>query len=172
VKGWTVGWTAEGALGEGPYRGGAVVELDVDGDRGYVAVPPELLDRLREVLPALDYRMVREDAAALDNPEAKGLRVARLDPTAWEWRREAIPGRELPTEGWARTIRDKGLRVEPPAGAMLPFESAWPVGQVVTVTDGTHTYYFAVPRGALRLATDLHFKLPHAKGRGILGAIC
>jgi len=157
AKGWTVGWTAEGALDEGPYQGGVVVEVDV-GDRAYVAVPPELLDRLQDVMPARDYEMVQEDVAALDNPEAHGLRVTRLDPPAWERRREAIPGKELPTEGWARAIRDKGLRVEPPAGAMLSLESAWPAGQVVTVTDGKRAYYFAVPRGALRLATDLHFE--------------
>ncbi len=157
-NGWSVGWTGFGAIEEGPYQGGVVVEVDVDGDRAYTAIPPELLDRLREVMPADEYRLVREDVAALDNPQAQGLRVTRLDPTAWERRREAIPGKELPTEGWARAIRDKGLRVEPPAGAMLSLESAWPAGQVVTVTDGKRAYYFAVPRAALRLATDLHFE--------------
>ncbi len=102
--------------------------------------------------------MVREDVAALDNPEAKGLRVTRLDPTAWEQRHQAVPMKELPTEGWARAIRDNGLRVEPPAGALLSLESAWPAGQVVTVTDGKRRYYFAVPRGALGLATDLYME--------------
>lgn len=102
--------------------------------------------------------MAREDVAALDNPQAHGLRVARLDPAAWERRREAVPTGELPTEGWARAIRDNGLRVAAPAGAMVPLDSAWPAGQVVTVTDaaGAHKSYFAVPRAALRLATDLH----------------
>jgi len=172
-EGWTVGWTAEGALDEGPYRGGVVVEVDVRDDRAYVAVPPELLDRLREVLDEQDYRMVREDVAALDNPTAAGLHVARLDPTAWEQRREAVPTKELPAEGWARAIRDNTLRVEQPAGAMLSFDSAWPAGQVVTVVDGDgRRYYFAVPRGALRLATDLYMETTrieralHRVGRG------
>lgn len=155
-KRWTVGWTPEGALDEGPYQGGAVVEVDVEGDRAYVAIPPELLDRLQEVMPARDYRMTREDVAALDNPTAKGLRVAQLDPTTWEQRRETVPTRELPTEEWARVIRDNGLRVDPPAGAPLALDSAWPAGQVVTVTDIARRYYFAVPRGALHLATDLY----------------
>jgi len=53
-------------------------------------------------------------------------------------------------------IRANNLHVEAPAGVMLPFDSAWPAGQVVTATDGVRCYYFAVPRGALSLATDLH----------------
>jgi len=163
---WTVGWTAKGALDEGPYRSGAVVEVDV-GDRAYVAVPPELLDRLREVMPERDYRMTREDVAALGNPEAHGLRVTRLAPVAWEqrpakaldWWRSVVPIKDLPTEGWARAIRAHNLRVEAPFGAMLPLDSAWPAGQVVTVTGGrAHHYYFAVPRGALRLAGALHLE--------------
>ncbi len=158
-KGWSVGWTAEGALDEGPYRGGVVVEVDVRDDRAYVAVPPELLDRLQELLDEQDYRMVREDVAALDNPEAHGLRVARLDPAAWQQRRAVVPTTELLTEAWARLIRTKGLRVEAPAGALLPLDSAWPAGQVVTVADAAgRRFYFAVPRAALRLATDLHFE--------------
>jgi len=158
-KGWSVGWTAEGALDEGPYRGGVVVAVDVRDDRAYVAVPPELLDRLQEVLPAPDYRMVREDVAALDNPEAKGLRLARLDPAAWEQRHVVVPTTELTTEAWARSIRAKGLRVAAPSGAPLPLDGAWPVGQVVTVTDGAgRGYYFAVPRAALGLATDLYIE--------------
>ncbi len=159
ARGWSAGWTGGGAIEEGPYQGGAVVEVDVEGERAYAAIPPELLDRLQEVLPADEYRLVREDIAALDNPQAQGLRVTRLDPAAWEQRRAVVPGKELPTEGWARTIRANGLRVAAPTGALLPFDGAWPAGQVVTVTDGAgRGYYFAVPRGALRLAMDLHFE--------------
>ncbi len=166
---WTAGWTAEGALGEGPYQGGAVVLVDADGDRAYVAVPPELLDRLQEVLPAADYRMVREDVAALANPEAHGLRVTRLDPDAWEQRRAVVPiaAENLTTEGWARAIRTKSLRVEAPAGALLDLDSAWPAGQVVTVADAAgRRFYFAVPRAALRLATDLYLEARRAE-RGL-----
>jgi len=66
---------------------------------------------------------------------------------------------ELLTEAWARSIRTKGLRVEAPAGALLPLDSAWPAGQVVTDADAAgRRFYFAVPRAALRLATDLHFE--------------
>ncbi len=158
-NGWGVGWTGFGAIEEGPYQGGAVVEVDVEGDRAYAAIPPEALDRLQGLLDEQDYRMVREDVAALDNPEAQGLRVARLDPVAWERRRAAVPTTDLLTEGWARLIRTKGLRVEAPAGALLPLDSAWPAGQVVTVADDAgRRFYFAVPRAALRLATDLHFE--------------
>ncbi len=159
TQGWTVGWTAEGAIEEGPYRGGAVVLVGADGDRAYVAVPPELLDRLREIMPARDYAMTREDVAGLDNPTAAGLSVARLDPAAWEQRHAVVPTTELTTEGWARSIRDKGLRLVQPAGAALPLDSAWPAGQVVTVADAAgRRFYFAVPRGALRLATDLYLE--------------
>jgi len=159
TQGWAVGWTAEGAIEEGPYRGGAVVLVDADGDRAYVAVPPELLDRLREIMPARDYAMTREDVAGLDNPTAAGLRVARLDPAAWEQRHAVVPTMELTTEGWARSIRDKGLRLAQPAGAALPLDSAWPAGQVVTVADAAgRRFYFAVPRGALGLATDLYLE--------------
>jgi len=158
-NGWGVGWTGMGAIEEGPYRGGAVVEVDVDGDRAYTAIPPEALDRLRGLLDEQDYRMVREDVAALDNPEAHGLRVTRLDPAPWEQRRAVVPTTELMTEGWARSIRTKGLRVEAPAGALLPLDSAWPAGQVVTVADDAgRRFYFAVPRAALGLATDLHME--------------
>ncbi len=165
-NGWTVGWTGLGAIEEGPYCGGAVVEVDVDGDRAYTAIPPELLDRLQGVMPARDYGMMREDVAALDNPEAHGLRVARLDPAAWEQRRDVVPTTELTTEAWTRAIRAKHLRVEAPAGAMLPLDGAWPAGQVVSVADDAgRSYYFAVPRAALRLATDLHLETTRLERR-------
>ncbi len=120
-----------------------------------MAVPPELLDWLRELMDEQDYRMVREDVAALDNPQAHGLRVSRLDPAAWEQRRQVMPTTELPTEGWAQAIREDGLQVEMTYDGSLPIESPWPGGHVITATDGAHRYYFAVPREALNLAIDL-----------------
>lgn len=155
--GWTAHWTPQGALTEGPYRGGVVVAIDVAGDRSYVAVPPEALDRLPEVLPARDARLAREDAAAaVENPEGHGLRVTRLDPLRWEREREVVPTADLPTEGWARVIREGHLRVEMERDGFLPVESAWPGGQIVAVGDGTgRRYYFAVPRGAIQLAIEL-----------------
>jgi hypothetical protein len=47
--------------------------------------------------------------------------------------------------------------VELPAGAFLPLDSAWPGGEVVAVADalGRRRSYFAVPRGARRLAAGL-----------------
>ncbi len=151
-------WIPAGAIEEGPYQGGSVVEVDVGGDRAYVAVPPEALDILAEVMSAQEYQMLREDVAALANPEARGLTVTRLDRIAWEERREVVPqGEPLPTEAWVRVIRENGMRLQLPGDAMLPLESALPAGQVVTVTDGQgkRRSYFAVPRGALRLVIDL-----------------
>src|SRR4051794_9999552 len=74
---YAVGWTPLGAIAVGPSRGGAVVEIADEHGRSYVAVPPECLDRLKEIMDANDYRMMREDVTALDNPEATGLRVTR-----------------------------------------------------------------------------------------------
>jgi len=161
-EGYSVEWTPQGAIAEGPYRGGVVVEIDDDRSRSYVAVPPELLDRLRELMDEQDYRMVREDVTALDNPEPHGLRVSRLDPAAWEERHHAVPTKELPMEGWARAIRDNGLQVEMTYDGSLPIESSWPGGHVITTTDGVHRYYFAVPRGALNLAIDLSLEMEGA----------
>ena len=154
-RGWTVGWTVEGTIAMGPYQGGAVVEVDV-GDRAYVAIPPELLPRLAEVMPARDAAMVQEDVTALANPAAHGLHVMWLERAAWEGRRQVVPhGEPLPTEAWAQVIRTRRLRVEMTNDGFLPLESAWPAGHVVTVTEGPHRSYFAVPRAALRLAIDL-----------------
>jgi len=141
ARGWTVHWTPLAAISQGPYRGGSVVEVDVDGDRGYVAVPPELLDQLVALIDAQGYRMLREDVAALDNPQARGVRVTRLDSVAWEQRRELVPTEELSAEAWARTVRQNGLRVEIAAAgslSLLPLTSAWPTGQIIAATDGTH----------------------------------
>ncbi len=156
-RGWTVHWTAEGALVAGPYQGGAVVEVDVEGDRAYVAVPPECLELLAEVMDLAEYQVVREDvAAALENPQGHGLAVTRLDRSAWEERQEVVPiGEPLPTVAWARVIREERLRVELVRDGALPLESEWPGGHVVSVTDKVHRYYFAIPRGAVRLALDL-----------------
>jgi hypothetical protein len=151
-------WMPAGAIEEGSYQGGSVVEVDVRGDRAYVAVPPEALDTLAEVMSVQEHQMLREDVAALTNPKARGLMVTRLDRTAWEERREVVPqGGPLPTEVWVSVIRENGMHVQPPSGVMLPLESAWPAGQVVTVTagQGKRRSYFAVPRTALRLALDL-----------------
>jgi hypothetical protein len=157
---WTVHWTAEGALVAGPYQGGAVVEVDAEGERAYVAVAPECLERLAEVMDAAEYQMVREDVAALENPHGLGLAVTRLDRSAWEKRREVIPvGEPLPTEAWARVIREGHLQVELIRDGALPLDTAWPVGHVVAVTDGVHRYYFAVPRGAVRLVLDLSMEV-------------
>jgi hypothetical protein len=154
-RGWTVSWTVECAIATGPYQGGAVVEVDV-GDRAYVAVPPELLPRLREIMPTQDAAMVQEDVAALANPAAHGLHVMWLERTAWEEGRQVVPhGAPMPTEAWVQVIRTRGLRVEMTHDGFLSLESAWPAGHVVTVVDGQQRSYFAVPRGALRLAVDL-----------------
>src|SRR5579871_5978792 len=63
--GYTASWLPAGAIAEGVYRGGTVVEVDVEGDRAYVAVPPEALETLSEVMTPQEYQMVREDIAAL-----------------------------------------------------------------------------------------------------------
>ncbi len=155
---YVASWIPAGAIEEGPYQGGSVVEVDVSGDRAYVAVPPEALDTLAEVMSAQEYQMLREDVAALTNPEAHGLTATRLDRVAWEERREVVPqGAPLPTEAWAQIIQEQGMQVQPPGDALLPLDSAWPAGQVVAVTDGQgkRRSYFAVPRGAVRLAIDL-----------------
>jgi len=146
---------AAGGYCRGGISRGAVVEINDDRARSYVAVPPEMLDRLRELMDEQDYQMTREDVAALDNPEAHGLRVSRLDPAAWEQRHQVVPTKDLPTEGWARAIRDNVLQVEMTYNGSLPVDSPWPNGHVITVTNGTHRYYFAVPRGAINLAIDL-----------------
>ncbi len=155
AAGYTVGWVPEGAIVEGSYAGGVVVEVSDDSGRSYAAVPPELLDRLREVMAERDYRMVCEDVAALANPEARGVRVTRLDPAAWERRREVAPTGELSTEAWARAIREHSLRVEIGRNGALSMEGTWPGGHVIAATDGKRRYYFAVPRAGLRLVTDL-----------------
>ncbi len=162
ARGWTVHWTSLAAISKGPYRGGSVVEVDVDGDRGYAAVPPELLDRLAALIDAQGYRMVREDVAALDNPQARGVLVTRLDSGTWEQRRELVPTEELLVEVWARTVRQNGLRVEIASTGslgLLPLGSAWPAGQVIAVTDGAHRSYVAAPRAALPLAIDLSVEM-------------
>jgi len=161
ARGWTVHWTLLAAISKGPYRGGSVVEVDVDGDRGYAAVPPELLDRLAALTDAQGYRMVREDVAALDNPHARGVLMTRLDSVAWEQHRELVPIEELLAEAWARTVRQNGLQVEIAAGSLslLPLGSAWPAGQVIAVTDGAHRSYVAAPRAALPLAIDLSVEM-------------
>jgi hypothetical protein len=157
-SGYLVSWTPEGALAEGPYRGGVVVEVADARGRSYIAVPPEGLDHLEEIMSERDYQMVREDVAALANPEGHGLSVTRLDRPAWELRGEALPhGDPLPTETWAQVIRRQRLRVESTAGVFLPLDSAWPGGEVVAIADGLgrRRSYFAVPRGARRLVAAL-----------------
>ncbi len=116
-------------------------------------------------MDAQDYRMAREDVAALDNPQAHGLRVSRLDPIAWEQRRQVVPMKELPTESWARTIRDHGLRVEMTYNGSLRVDSPWPGGHVIAVIDGEHRSYDAVPRGALNLAIDLSLEMKDVAAR-------
>ena len=66
-------------------------------------------------------------------------------------------GEPLPTEGWARVIRERHMPLEMATDGLLPRESAWPAGQVVVVSDadGTHRSYFAMPRAALGLCIDL-----------------
>lgn len=153
---YAVDWTPLGAIDAGPYRGGAVVEIADERGRSYAAVPPECLDRLQEIMDVDDYRMVREDVAALDNPEAAGMHVTRLDADAWEGRREVVPTDELSTEAWARSIRDGNLRLDMAGGLSLPLESRWPGGHVVSVCDMMgHSYYFAVPREALPFTIEL-----------------
>jgi len=159
-KGYAVAWTPEGALAEGPYAGGAVVEVDSDvpGDAGrtYFAVPPEALDRLRELMPARDYEMVREDIANIANPGAHGYTVTRIDPAAWEQRHQVVPNAApIPTETWAAVIQEHRMRVAPPVGNALPVDGLYPAGQVVTVDDAAGRSYFAAPRAAYWLAYDL-----------------
>ncbi len=158
--GYNVEWTPEAALSEGPYRGGTVVEIVDNSGRSYVAVPPELLDRLREIMPARDYEMVREDIANVDNPQAWGYTVTRIDPEAWEQRRQVAPNAApLPTETWAAVIREHHMRVAPPVGNALSEDSLYPAGQVVAVDDATGRSYFATPRAAYWLAYDLAYDL-------------
>jgi len=159
-KGYAVAWTPEGALAAGPYAGGAVVEVDSDvpGDAGrtYFAVPSEALDRLREIMPARDYAMVREDVATIDNPEARGYTVTRIDSAAWEQRRQVVPNAApISTETWAAVVRTHHMRVAPPVGNALPVDGLYPAGQVVTVDDAAGRGYFATPRAAYGLAYDL-----------------
>ncbi len=100
----------------------------------------------------------RTTFAALRNPEGHGLVVSQLDQVAWQERGVAVArGEPLPSELWARVIRAQRLRVEPLAGALLPLDSAWPAGRVVTVTTsaGGCPSYFAVPRGLLHLGAAL-----------------
>ncbi len=154
--GYNVEWTPEAALSEGPYRGGTVVEIVDNSGRSYVAVPPELLDHLREIMPTRDYEMVREDIANVDNPQAWGYTVTRIDPEAWEQRRQVVPNAApLPTETWAAVIREHHMRVAPPVGNALSLDSLYPAGQVVTVDDATGRSYFAAPRAAYWLAYGL-----------------
>lgn len=162
---YTVSWTPLGAIADGPYRGGAVVEIADERGRSYAAVPPECLDRLLEIMDADDYRMVREDVATLDNPDATGVRVTRLDADAWEGRREVVPTADLTTEAWARSIREGSLCVDMAGGMSLPMESRWRGGHVVTVRDALgHAYYFAVPREALPFAIELAVEMDrHAR---------
>lgn len=159
-KGYKVVWTPEGAIEEGPYRGGSVVEVDSDvpGDAGrtYFAIPPEALDGLREIMQPDEYRMVREDVANIDNQEAHGYTVTRLDQAAWEERGEVVPLAEpITTEAWVREIRQRHMRVTPPSGHPLPLASFYPAGLVVPVHDAMGRGYFAVPRAAYWLAYAL-----------------
>jgi hypothetical protein len=173
--GCRVAWTPEGALAGGPYQGGVVVEVVDAHGRCYVAVPPEALNRLEEIMDQQDYQMVQEDVAALANREGCGLTVTRLDRLAWEERGEALPrGGPLPTETWTQVIRRQGLRVELPAGTFLPLESAWPGGAVVAIADakGQRRSYFAVPRGARRLAVALADETADTTGPAFLGETC
>lgn len=39
--------------------------------------------------------------------------------------------------------------------SLLPLTSAWPTGQIIAATDGTHRSYVAAPRAALPLAINL-----------------
>jgi len=154
--GYSVEWTPEAALSEGPYRGGTVVEIVDHSGRSYVAAPPEVLDRLREIMPARDYEMVREDIANIDNPDARGYTVTRIDPAAWEGRRQVVPNAApIPTDTWAAVIRAHHMRVAPPVGNALSEDSLYPAGQVVAVDDAAGRSYFATPRAAYWLAYDL-----------------
>ena len=102
--------------------------------------------------------MAHDDVATLANPEDRGLHVTRLDCAAWEEWRQVVPVSEpLGAEGWARVIRERGLRVAVIHDGLLPLESPWPAGQVVVVSavDGTQRSHVAVPRPAFVLASDL-----------------
>ncbi|MGI8916765.1 MAG: hypothetical protein ACR2JY_23825 [Chloroflexota bacterium] len=159
-KGYKVVWTPDGALDEGPYRGGSVVEVDSempgDAGRAYFAIPTEVLDDLQEIMRSEDYRMVREDVDNIDNHEAHGYTVTRLDPASWERRGEVVPLAEpITTEAWVLQIRQQHLRVAPPVSHPLPLDSFYPAGQVVPVDESMGRSYFAVPRAAYWLAYDL-----------------
>ncbi|MGI8553081.1 MAG: hypothetical protein ACR2PL_20190 [Dehalococcoidia bacterium] len=155
-EGYRVEWVPQGAVVEGPYRGGVVVEIVDEHGRSYVAVPPERLDSLRELMTQQDYQMVREDAASLDNPLAAGVFLSLLDSAAWEQRQQTVSLRDLSAEVWARTVREKGLQIELTPNGTLPIESRWPAGHVVRVLDraGRREYY-AAPRPSLWLAIEL-----------------
>lgn len=161
--GYGVEWTPAAALSAEPYRGGTVVEIVDDHARSYVAVPPELVDRLAEIMDARDYGMVREDIASLDNPEAHGYTATRLDAPAWEQRRQVTPNAApLPTETWVEVIRAHHLGLTVLPDARLSLDDLYPYGQVVAVDDVAGRNYFAVPRAAFWLVHSLTDESAHA----------
>jgi hypothetical protein len=157
-------WLPAGIITEGPYQGGTVVEVDIEGDRAYIAVPPEALEMLAEVMEPLQYQAVIEDLAAAANPDGPGQVVTRLDRTAWEERRQVLPtGAPLLADDWMRVIFERHLQVEVLHGALLPLDGPWRGGHVVVVGEpnGEHRSYFALPRAALFLALALEVATKH-----------
>ncbi len=181
--GYGVRWMPESTLDDGPYAGGIVVAAEGDGGRHYFAVPPELVERLAEVMPAADYRRVRADLEELhgrdingatgaetpaDNSTFKTVAVLWIDAEIWMDRGAVVPVHApIPTDEWARVIRDGAMRVALPAHPRgLSDTTPCPGGVVVTVDDEEGRRYFAVPRAAWGVARDLAAETADARGRG------
>jgi len=171
--GYRVQWMPDSAIGDGPYAGGTVVGADGNGGRHYFAVPPELIERLAEVMPATDYRQVRDDLDELQGRSLSGaetpadaagspvtfkpVAVLWIDAAAWMDRGTVVPVHApIPTDEWARVIRDGAMRVALPQYPRgLSHATPCPGGVVVTVDDAEGRRYFAVPRAAWGVARDL-----------------
>jgi len=167
--GYTVQWMPESTIDDGPYGGGIVVGATALSSRHYFAVPPELIERLAEVMPTVEYQRVRDDldelhgraVAGAETPEGdssfKAVKVLWIEAAAWMDRGAVVPVHApIPTDEWARVIRDGAMRVALPAHPRgLGDATPCPGGVVVTVDDDEGRRYFAVPRAAWGVARDL-----------------
>lgn len=182
---YTVQWMPESTIDDGPYAGGIVVGATALSSHHYFAVPPELIERLAEVMPAVEYQRVRDD---LDDRDAlqgrsltgaetpadgagssfKAVKVLWIEAAAWTDRGAVVPVHApIPTDEWARVIRDGAMRVALPAHPRgLSDTTPCPGGVVVTVDDDEGRRYFAVPRAAWAMARDLATETADARGRG------
>jgi len=181
--GYTVQWMPESTIDDGPYAGGIVVGATALSSHHYFAVPPELVGRLAEVMPAVEYQRVRDDLDELhgrdingatgaetpaDNSSFKPVKVLWIDAAAWTDRGAVVPVHApIPTDEWARVIRDGAMRVALPAHPRgLSDTTPCPGGVVVTVDDDEGRRYFAVPRAAWGVARDLATETADTRGVG------